>query len=427
MKWIVAGLVSAILIAAALIFGSARAYLSGDAFHQLVERHVGGAFGGEVELSPMRWTGSDVFGESLSVRRDDGSEIHARHWRAEWNWRAVFSGVWRLEEVSVESLRGDFSPPQAGPGKIPDAESPWFAALLPERFEAGPVKIQRAELDFGGIGLRGASLEILREIGGWKIAGSGGTLNVPGWPALDVEMFQGRLEGAGFAIDSSSLRAGGSGNIEVSGLWPGKLDLGWRNVELSDWVEARWRGFVSGRVSGNATVDSGGAVGKFRIEDGRFRGAPWLDTVATLTGVQEFQSLVFTRADGTFEKRAEAWHLTNLVLESEGLLRIEGNVEVLADRKLSGALRVGVSAKVLRSVPGADGLVFSPAGDGYFWAPVALGGTLDAPAEDLSARLAASAGRAAIESVRPALEAVPERARDAVGGAINTLFDMLGR
>ncbi|MFM8364243.1 MAG: hypothetical protein ACKOAS_03745, partial [Verrucomicrobiota bacterium] len=64
MKWIVAGLVSVILIAAAMIFGSARAYLCGDAFHQLAERHAGGALGGEVALSPMRWEGSEVFGDS---------------------------------------------------------------------------------------------------------------------------------------------------------------------------------------------------------------------------------------------------------------------------------------------------------------------------------------------------------------------------
>jgi hypothetical protein len=113
-------------------------------------------------------------------------------------------------------------------------------------------------------------------------------------------------------------------------------------------------------------------------------------------------------------------------LDSAGLLRIEGNVEVMADRKLSGALRVGVASKVLRGMPGADGLVFSQGGDGYFWAPVVLGGTLDAPTEDLSERLAAAAGAAVIESVRPALEAVPERAKDAVGETINTLFDILG-
>jgi len=427
MKWIVASSMLAILIAAVLIFGSARAYLSSNAFHQLVEHHAGGAFGGEVALSPMRWDGSAVFGESLRVRRGEGSKIHARNLRAEWNWRAVFSGAWRLEEVSVESIEGAFGPVEAAPNVVPDSQAPWFAVLLPKRFEAGSVKIQRANLDFGDIALRGSSLEIRPEFEDWKISGRGGTLDVPGWPAMGVETFQGRVAGAGFAIDSSSLRTGQAGKIEVSGSWPGSLDLEWRNVALADWIEAGWRNFVSGRVSGNATVDSSGAVGNFRIDDGRFNGAPWLDTLAAFTGIRDFQSLAFSRADGNFERRDDIWRLTNLVLDSAGFLRIEGNVEVMADRKLSGALRVGVAAKVLRSMPGADGVVFSQGGDGYFWTPVVLGGTVDAPTEDLSSRLAAAAGGAVIESVRPVLEAVPERARDAVGETLDTLFDILGR
>lgn len=427
MKWIVAGGVSAVLLAAALIFVSARAYLAGDAFHGMVERHVGGALGGVVELSPVRWEGAEVFGESLGLSGERGFDFEARHVRAKWNRWAVFSGAWRLDEVSAESLEGTFGPAEASTNAVPDIRAPWFAALLPKRFEVGAVKIQRAELDFGDIALRGSSLGIRPEFGEWKISGSGGILVVPGWPALEVETFRGRPAGAGFEIESSSLRTGEAGRIEVSGSWPGSLDLEWRDVALADGLEARWKGFVSGSVSGEAVVDSGGAVGKFRIENGRFAGAPWLDTAAALTGVRDFQNVAFSRADGNFEKRGEMWRLTNLVLDSAGLLRIEGNVEVMADRKLSGALRFGVAAKVLRAMPGADGLVFSQGGDGYFWAPVTLGGTLDAPTEDLSGRLAAAAGGAVIESVRPVLEAVPGRARDAVGETIDTLFDILGR
>ncbi len=327
----------------------------------------------------------------------------------------------------MESLEGTFSPAEAESNVAPESQAPWFAALLPKRFELGSARIQKAELDFGDIALRGSSLEIRQGFGDWKISGSGGTLDVPGWPALELETFRGRLAEAGFAIESSSLRTGEAGKIKVSGSWPGSMDLEWRDVALADGVEARWKNFVSGTVSGNAVVDYSGAVGKFRIEDGRFTGAPWLDTVAALTGVRDFQSVAFSRADGNFEKRGEMWRLTNLVLDSPGLLRIEGNVEVMADRKLSGALRVGVAAKTLRAMPGADGSVFSQGGDGYFWAPVALGGTLDAPTEDLSARLAAAAGGAVIESVAPAIEALPGKARDAVGETIDTLFDILGR
>jgi hypothetical protein len=58
---------------------------------------------------------------------------------------------------------------------------------------------------------------------------------------------------------------------------------------------------------------------------------------------------------------------------------------------------------------------------------VSLGGTLDSPEENLSARLATAAGDQVLEAVQPILEAVPAGAGEAVGETINTLFDMLGR
>jgi hypothetical protein len=52
---------------------------------------------------------------------------------------------------------------------------------------------------------------------------------------------------------------------------------------------------------------------------------------------------------------------------------------------------------------------------------------LDAPTENLSSRLVAAAGGAALEAVAPVLQSVPEPARKAVDDTINTLFDILGR
>jgi hypothetical protein len=58
---------------------------------------------------------------------------------------------------------------------------------------------------------------------------------------------------------------------------------------------------------------------------------------------------------------------------------------------------------------------------------VSIGGTLDAPTEDLSPRLVVATGGALLDSVQPVLEAVPEKAREAVGEALDSLFKILGR
>jgi hypothetical protein len=88
---------------------------------------------------------------------------------------------------------------------------------------------------------------------------------------------------------------------------------------------------------------------------------------------------------------------------------------------------LGVAAELLRPLPGAREKVFTESRDGFVWTPVSLGGTLDSPEENLSARLATAAGDQVLEAVQPILEAVPGGAGEAVGETINTLFDMLGR
>ncbi|MEI6535623.1 MAG: hypothetical protein WCN98_09815, partial [Verrucomicrobiaceae bacterium] len=89
--------------------------------------------------------------------------------------------------------------------------------------------------------------------------------------------------------------------------------------------------------------------------------------------------------------------ITRLVLQSNGLMRIEGDLSI--DGKiLKGDLLVGVSPETLRWMPGAQNHVFTdphPGGTpGFVWTTVHLGGTMDSPTEDLSNRLLAAMGKA---------------------------------
>ena len=432
--WISAAVMAGVLLALALVSGRVREFLSGEDFQKLVERHAGAALGGDAELTPLRWTGPSAFSDTLRVRGGSGSsfqEIEARHLRADWNWRAIFSGAWRLEEITVESLRGTFGPPSGTGSGLADplpfpAPSGWIS-FLPKRFELGQALIRRADLSFGDISLRDSALKIQPDRGDWKFSGTGGTLAIPHWPSLSVESYQSRSGGDRLRIDAASLRVSATGRIAVSGDWPGKLDLEWDGVELSDLLQPPWKGMVNGTVSGNGKIEAAGSAGSFQISNAVLRGAEWLEELAILTGRGDFRRLSIQKATGDFEFREGVWRWNDLVLESEGLLRIEGRVSVSADRSLSGEVRVGVASALLRSLPGAREKVFTETRDGFVWTPVRLGGTLESPSEDLSARLAMAAGETVLEAVQPVLQAVPAGAGDAVGETINTLFDILGR
>src|SRR5690606_17494858 len=87
--------------------------------------------------------------------------------------------------------------------------------------------------------------------------------------------------------------------------------------------------------------------------------------------------------------------LRNLVLQSDGLVRVEGRIDLVGDQ-LEGDLAVGVVPGTMRWIPGAERLVFTEERNGFLWAPLKLAGTTTSPREDLSARLIAAAGETVV-------------------------------
>src|SRR5690606_35931494 len=105
---------------------------------------------------------------------------------------------------------------------------------------------------------------------------------------------------------------------------------------------------------------------------------------------------------------------TNIVLSSEGLVRLEGNLSVKGDR-LEGTFQLGVAQSVLARIPGAEADVFVAGEKGLMWTPVKISGTRDDPKEDLTERLIAAAGVRMFESL-PGGEKVFRFSQSILGG-----------
>lgn len=406
-----------------------RASLSGESIRDLLEDHGGRALGGRVELAPLAWEGAAVSSDRLRLAGRPGSplkHLEATSLRATWDWQAVFSGTWNLDECTIDSLAASFHrEPTAAAVAVEPTPPPWFAAFLPSCVEFPALRIHRADLDVDGLALKGSTLTIRQKTGAWMITASGGVLTPPVGPPLNVDFLHGRWQAPGFSLLDSSLLAGGNGRLRARGDWPGRIQIEGSNLPLRDFLDARWRDSVTGALSGNATIAHETATGRLEITAGRLRGLPWLRELATLTGRREFGDLPFSQATANFEMRGGVWHWRNLVLESTALLRIEGDATLSPGGGLSGRFRVGVTESVLETLPGSRQFLFTESTNGYLWTPVVLGGTLDDPTEDLSPRLAEALGGALIESVQPLLETIPTKPRDAVGDTLNKLLDFL--
>ena len=432
--WITAGILLT-AAAAALVGGSmwVGSYVRSDAFRSLVSDAAGTAFDATAGFEPLRWNGSSVYSESAKLEGKSGTtlnKIEARQLRAEVDWRAAFSGAWRVDEISVSRLDGDWTPAQknfrSAKSQAPDnSKSPeGIAALLPHRFELGILKIGAANLAFGGAKIADCAVSIKPDGAGWLFQGTGGELRLPWPPALAISSFRAREQGGDYFLTEGNLRLGGSGKVTASGesAGGGKLQVSWEGVKTADVLAGEWGARLDGTLSGNAAITfPDRATGVFQLRDGRLENLPLLAAVADFTGNPAFRRMPLQEISGDFDDDRGTLRIKNFAAESKGLLRIEGAVTLGQRGELEGHFQIGVSPQTLQWLPGSRERVFVNARNGYVWTDLAVGGTLDHPTENLSARLASAMGSAVIDRGAGLIKDTPAAAVEGVKGVLDIL------
>jgi hypothetical protein len=185
--WI-SGIVVVVAALVALVVGTQwfQSYLRGKEFLALISGLTGSTFRSTASFDPLRWTGASVYSEQATLEGNPGSAVQtleARQIRAEMNWRAIFEGAWRIEEVNITRLQASLRAPEPAAQSAPQAApSVPFLSWLPRRFELGRAKIADAEISFGDVRMTDSSLVISPDGTGWQIIGSGGRLMSPHLP-----------------------------------------------------------------------------------------------------------------------------------------------------------------------------------------------------------------------------------------------------
>jgi hypothetical protein len=422
-------------------------FLRSEAFRKLMGAKTGEALYSEASYSPLTWSGSSMFVDSLQATGLEGSivqSLRADQVRADVNWRAIFQGAWRVDQIQVVSFDATFRPGSIVPKdsiEVPRAPPrSGIASWLPSRFEVGELDIGRARLHFRSqrgleiASLRDAALDIYPDGKGWAIDGKGGLLSVSKLPSLKVVSFRSRTQGDMFFLTNGEFRLGEAGKISASGEFGdnSKLRVEWSQVDVDPFLEEPWRSRLSGVLAGTASIEwpesgisAGKAVGNFRLTDGVAENIEMLDQVATFTGAPQFRRMPLQEFSGNYEWTRNLLKITNLVAESKGLLRLEGACTIAEGGRLDGSLRVGVTPQTLQWLPGSRERVFTVAHHGYLWTDVRIGGSLQNPQEDLSSRLAAAVRDETIYQGRRLIEDIPSAAKDGAKGVIDSLAPLI--
>lgn len=417
-------------------------YLRSEEFRELVSREVSDVLGVNGQFAPLRWSGAEIYSDGFSgVGPDAGVlvRIEASALRTKILWRSIWQGVWELEGLEIQQaeliFREHSETPEGGGGdeggdSFPDA---WWRVFLPKKFKLGEVICQSTKLVWGDSILDGSRLLVRPEGGAWVVEASGGTLHHPLFPPNRVDFIRARITQGALYLTDSKIEFKEGGQMQASGEADWQKSVSRFRIEFSGVLAEKvgpeaMRGHLSGQTSGtlNVVEEQGRRViqGKLRVEDGLLQGLPVQEVLARFTRSPQFNRLPLQELSANFSTSAEGTELSAIVLESRGLVRLEGGVDLgprtETDPEVRGRLQLGLTSQSLRWLPGSQERVFVQSRAGYSWAELEVTGTLHHPKENLSRRLAVAMGE---EVLTAPVKVLQEGGVRAVEGGVEILSD----
>lgn len=401
---------------------------------------VSEAAGVEGEFSRFSWDGLAVDTASFNSTGDGMIQsFNADGLHTEVSFSGVRRGVWELKGSSVRRLEATLDtriktekedlppPPQSQEPEVKRVKkSGWF----PNEVELGKLDLQdvavKVILKNGEASLTGMRVNV--SPGGakkaYRVDVDGGKILLPGkfLKQIDIDRVRLRYQDEAVFITDASATIFDGGRIDATGEWSGEtkqftLEGTAKGIQAEKLLNENWAKRITGEVSSSFTVDGRTGLpvanGTMTIDKGVLTALPMLDALAAYADTRRFRVLALNEARTDWQWKKDELVLSNLVLSSEGLIRVEGRLAI-RDQAIEGIFRLGLAPGTLASIPGAETDVFLPGESGLLWTVVHLTGTLDDPKEDLTNRLIAAAGMRMFDKIPETGEEVLKFTRSVV-------------
>lgn len=392
-----------------------RAYLHSENFRRLVSRQTGKVLRGEAEFGPFRWQGLQARTDSFQTT-GEGPVTHLRAdgVAAEIGLGGWWRGVWEVRGAHVRKLSakvdltGETPPRGAVVAQNKDTAQKNPGGWIPNRVNLADAEISNIDVDLltkqGPIALTGTRLQAVSKgaASSYLARLDGGQVRLPFdfCSSLEIEQAELRWQQDTLYLTSLDARLWGKGKCHAMGEWDRNsggvsADGSVSDVPVSELLRGDWVKRVGGRVDSTFAVSlkerEKSAWGDIRISEGTLTALPVLDVLAAYADTSRFRFLPLHEAHAKWRWRDGEWRISDLVLFSEGLARLEGGM-TLRGQNIDGLFRLGLPPGTLTRIPGAETDVFLPGEHGLLWTTLRVTGTLDDPKEDLSERLITAAG-----------------------------------
>lgn len=449
--WSSVSFIVILLLAVIVGYFAISAYLSGESFRnklegQLAEKtHVDSA-----ALAPLKWSGTSLSTDSIELK---GSELlrnfNISKLDASMDRSAIFDKHFKIKNINIDRININLiEPPEEktlpSPGftatptaplqpslsnkttkteeVVPAKEENWFTRhILPNKYTLEKAIIRNLSLSYTNdedtYSIDHVRVSVSPDTGNneYRIDLEDGTITLPFDIVSVGQLKSARARGNAERITVTECRVNPNygGFIDAEGEWERTNSRWWANLVVrqlhcSNIMSPDWKQKVEGVMEGTARFrgEHGELVevsGSARIDGGVLTALPVLDTLAAFTRTNQFRRINFNTAEANYTYSNGIWEISNIVLASDGLIRIEGWIKIFEDETILGRLQVGIVPGILSHVPGAEEKVFLPSNNankmGLLWTNVNVSGTTDFPREDLTARLIAAAGDRLFEIV----------------------------
>ncbi len=423
--WLVKATVSLLVLGVAGLGGAywmAQRYLHSDSFRKLLSAEASMVGGVEGEFSSFHWEGmatkTDFYegmGEGLVTH------IKADHLRTEIGLSGISRGVWEISGSSIECLEVSLDPKKRAdpslfksPQKSPQKKRTDFT-WIPKKFDFRDFNIKeilfKVPLDQGLAVASGMSVKV--EPAGasdsYRAEIIGGTVKLPFRFLSELQLERADLgyQDKQVFLKSARIDAWNGGIIEAVGEWDTttrqfSIEGDANDIQCENLLSPDWAKRLTGNITSNFLLRNHStelkANGKLTIQNGAVTALPMMDVLAAYADTRRFRQFALTEAHTDWQWEKSKTALTNVVLASDGLVRLEGNIAVQGE-KVDGTFRLGLAPSILATIPGAETHVFIVGERGLLWTPLRITGTIDDPKEDLTDRLIAAAGMRMLEQI----------------------------
>ncbi len=426
-KWILrilTILLVGVILAGFGVYSWLKSYLHSDDFRVFISETVGDAIGADAHFELFEWQGMDA--RTAGFVSENGTVIRgikADGVQARIGLGGIRRGVWEVSDVRINQLDLllDSTSPEEQPSDEPEErqssavaspeESGFFAGMLPDRAELNSIEVSSANINLkttgGGLQAKDLAARVDASPGGaYDVLLTGGVIDTNWFGSrLDLISARGKWRNGRIFLTNSEAKVYKRGRLTLNGELEGD-DFGFygalTDVRAEELVPPDWEKRIMGNVNAKFKVLSGNENtvlrGKVQLKDGVLTALPVLDTIAAYSNTRRFRRLVLSEATFKFWKEGDRLDIKDIVIASEGLVRVVGNITVNKE-SLDGRFRVGIVPGTLSHIPGAETKVFLRGDKGLLWAPLHITGTVDNPKEDLTDRMIAAAGERMFELV----------------------------